>query len=118
MWLTSAYDEVICLPILEMSCGRIEYVEEFFYLYNVGIGKGYSVKEVLDAVRRVTGVDFPVKVGPRRPGDPPQLVANPARIQSELGWQPRFPGIEDIVATAWAWRKAHPQGYAEPGKAA
>jgi UDP-glucose 4-epimerase len=79
--------------------------------YNVGIGKGYSVKEVLDAVKKVTGVDFPVKVGPRRPGDPPQLVANSARIQSELGWKPRFPGIEEIVSTAWAWRKANPDGY-------
>jgi UDP-glucose 4-epimerase len=81
--------------------------------YNVGIGKGYSVKEVLDAVKKVTGVNFPVKVGPRRPGDPPQLVANPARIQKELDWKPRFPGIEEIVSTAWAWRKAHPDGYSK-----
>lgn len=79
--------------------------------YNVGIGKGYSVKEVLDAVKKVTGVNFAVKVGPRRPGDPPQLVANSSRIQAELGWKPRFPGIEEIVSTAWAWRKAHPNGY-------
>jgi UDP-glucose 4-epimerase len=79
--------------------------------YNVGIGTGYSVKQVLDAVKRITGVDFPVKVGPRRPGDPPQLVANSSLIQRELGWKPGFPGIEEIVATAWAWRKAHPQGY-------
>jgi UDP-glucose 4-epimerase len=79
--------------------------------YNVGIGRGYSVKEVLDAVKKVTGVDFPIKVGPRRPGDPPQLVANSSRIQSELGWKPRFPGIEEIVSTAWAWRKANPDGY-------
>jgi len=86
--------------------------------YNVGIGRGYSVKEVLDAVKKITGVTFPVKIGPRRPGDPPQLVANPARIKSELGWQPRFPGIEEIVATAWAWRKAHPDGYAKAASAA
>lgn len=86
--------------------------------YNVGIGKGYSVREVLDAVKRVTQVDFPVRVAPRRPGDPPRLVADSSRIQRELGWRPRFPAIEDIVATAWAWRRAHPDGYAKSGIAA
>ena len=80
--------------------------------YNVGVGYGYSVREVLDAVRRVTGVEFPIRLGPRRPGDPPVLVADSSLIRSELGWTPKFAGLEAIVATAWAWRRRHPHGFA------
>jgi UDP-glucose 4-epimerase len=75
------------------------------------------VREVLDAVRRVTGVDFPVRMLPRRPGDLPRLVADPARIRAELGWTPRFASIDEIVATAWRWRRAHPGGYADLARA-
>jgi UDP-glucose 4-epimerase len=53
-----------------------------------------------------------VKLGPRRPGDPPVLIASSARIRAELGWTPRFPDLETIIATAWTWRQAHPDGYA------
>ncbi len=80
--------------------------------YNVGIGRGYSVREVLDAVRRVTGHPLPARIGPRRPGDPPVLIADPARIRGELGWQPRFAALDEMVATAWRWRAAYPQGFA------
>jgi UDP-glucose 4-epimerase len=80
--------------------------------YNVGIGRGYSVREVLDAVRRVTGHPLPARIGARRPGDPPVLVAEPARICTELGWQPRFTDLDEVVATAWRWRAANPQGFA------
>lgn len=82
--------------------------------YNLGTGRGYSVREVLDTVRRVTGVSFAVKNGERRPGDPAVLVASPGKIQRELGWQPRFNDLDSIVATAWAWRQRHPRGYARP----
>lgn len=80
--------------------------------YNVGVGHGYSVREVLDAARRVTGAEFPIRLGPRRPGDPPVLVADSALIRSELGWMPKFAGLEAIVATAWAWRRRNPHGFA------
>ncbi|MBM3522290.1 MAG: UDP-glucose 4-epimerase GalE [Alphaproteobacteria bacterium] len=80
--------------------------------YNVGIGKGYSVREVLDSVKRVTGVDFVVKIAPRRAGDPPRLVARPDKVMRDLGWTPRFTAIDDIVGTAWAFKRAHPRGYA------
>lgn len=79
--------------------------------YNLGIGHGYSVKEVLSAVRRVTGVEIPVEVCPRRPGDPPELWANAARINSELSFAPRFTSLEEIVSTAWRWFRDHPKGY-------
>jgi UDP-glucose 4-epimerase len=74
-------------------------------IYNCGYGHGYSVREVLAAARRVTGIDFPISEAPRREGDPPLLVADNARIMRELNWQPRFADLEYIIATAWEWEK-------------
>jgi UDP-glucose-4-epimerase GalE len=79
--------------------------------YNLGIGNGLSVRQVVDACRRVTGIEFPVREGTRREGDPPALYAEPARIRSELGWSARFTDLDEIIATAWGWRRAHPDGY-------
>jgi UDP-glucose 4-epimerase len=79
--------------------------------YNLGIGRGYSVREVITAVEAVTGKKVPIKEGPRRAGDPPVLVAASDKIQKELGWKPRFTDIKAIVETAWNWHKAHPKGY-------
>ncbi|VAX38354.1 UDP-glucose 4-epimerase [hydrothermal vent metagenome] len=80
--------------------------------YNLGIGNGYSVREVIESVRRVTGVEFEVRKGARRPGDPPQLFADPAKIKTELGWQAKYTSLDEIVATAWRWFSEHPEGYA------
>jgi UDP-glucose 4-epimerase len=80
-------------------------------IYNVGTGVGYSVRQVVTAAQRVTGIDFPVHELPRRPGDQIESVASAERIKSELGWQARYTDIKDILATAWAWRQSHPQGY-------
>ena len=79
--------------------------------YNLGIGRGYSVREVLDSARRVTGLDVPVEYGPRRPGDPAVLFADSCKIQRELGWAARYTDLDRIVATAWRWFQRHPQGY-------
>ncbi|MCC5829192.1 MAG: UDP-glucose 4-epimerase GalE [Phycisphaeraceae bacterium] len=79
--------------------------------YNLGIGRGYSVREIIDAAREVTGVDFEVRVGPRRPGDPPELYADPSRIQQELGFAARHTDIREVIKTAWRWFKDHPEGY-------
>lgn len=79
--------------------------------YNLGTGNGYSVKEVVDAVRRVTGHAIPAEVRPRRPGDPPRLVAASAKAKKELGWKPGYENVEAIVESAWQWHKAHPDGY-------
>ena len=79
--------------------------------YNLGIGRGYSVKEVIDAARRVTGRTIPVEYGPRRPGDPAALFANAQKIRDELGWSARFTEIDSIVASAWNWHNRHPRGY-------
>jgi UDP-glucose 4-epimerase len=79
--------------------------------YNLGNGQGFSVRQVIEAARRITGHPIPAKVGPRRPGDPATLVASSEKIRRELGWQPRFPKLDQIIETAWSWHQAHPNGY-------
>lgn len=81
--------------------------------YNVGTGVPHSVRQVLDAVARVAGTAVPAHVGPRREGDPAALFAANDRIRSSLGWTPRLVGIDEIVATAWRWHAAHPEGYGD-----
>jgi UDP-glucose 4-epimerase len=75
---------------------------------NCGYGRGYSVLEVVEAVKRVAGADFAVVMGPRRPGDPPTLVARANRIRRELGWQPRYDDLATIVEHALAWERTLP----------
>jgi UDP-glucose-4-epimerase GalE len=82
--------------------------------YNLGMGEGVSVRDVVAAVGRVTGLPVPHTIGPRREGDPSSLVATSARARAELGWTPRHGDLDTIVATAWAWHRAHPQGYGSP----
>jgi UDP-glucose 4-epimerase len=79
--------------------------------YNLGNGQGYTVREVIETARQVTGHPIAAVEGPRRPGDPAALVASSAKIRQELGWQPRYPDLHDIVASAWTWHQAHPNGY-------
>lgn len=80
-------------------------------VYNLGTGHGYSVLEVLEMARRVTGHPIPAAVGERRPGDPPILVAGSKRLKEELGWTPTHSSLEEIVTSAWQWHRAHPNGY-------
>lgn len=80
-------------------------------IFNLGTGSGFSVREVVAAVEQVTGQKIPTVDKPRRPGDPPQLVADGRKIREELGWQPRKPDLETMIADAWAFHQALPQGY-------
>jgi UDP-glucose 4-epimerase len=80
-------------------------------IFNLGNGSGFSVREVIAAAQRVTGVDIPTREAARRPGDPPRLVAASERIRSELGWRPEKPTLEQMVSDAWAFAQAHPDGY-------
>ena len=79
--------------------------------YNLGIGRGYSVNEVIEAAKRVTGAEIAVRYGQRRAGDPPTLYADASKIGRELGWSARHTEIETIVASAWEWFRQHPKGY-------
>jgi UDP-glucose 4-epimerase len=80
-------------------------------IYNVGSGRGFSVREVIEAARRVSGHPIPLIEAPRRPGDPARLVAAPDKIRRDLGWQPKHTEISDMVASAWEWHSTHPKGY-------
>jgi len=95
------------LLVLEALGGRERLV------YNLGNGSGYSVWEVIETARRVTGHPIPVVESPRRSGDAPRLVASSEKIHRELGWTPLHPDLTDIVTSAWDWHSAHPQGYPE-----
>ncbi len=81
--------------------------------YNLGTGHGYSIREVLDVAREVTGFDIAAEEADRRPGDAPRLVACSDKVQRELGWLPRYTDLKDIIATAWQWHRTHPYGYAD-----
>jgi UDP-glucose 4-epimerase len=80
-------------------------------IYNLGNGQGFSVKQVIETARQITGHPIPAAMGKRRPGDPAVLVAGSQKIRAELGWQPRFADLHAIVATAWNWHRSHPLGY-------
>ena len=79
---------------------------------NLGTGRGTSVRQIIEACRRVTGHAIPEVIGTRRAGDPPELVADARRAAEELGWRPQYTDIEQIVQTAWNWHRHHPRGYA------
>ncbi|MFM2275966.1 MAG: hypothetical protein RL211_1838 [Pseudomonadota bacterium] len=80
-------------------------------VFNIGTGTGNSVFEIIAACEAVTGIKIARKISPRRPGDPPALVASPRKLIEELSWKPRYTDIKDIIATAWSWHKSHPNGY-------
>jgi UDP-glucose 4-epimerase len=82
-------------------------------IFNLGNGNGFSVREVIAAAQSVTGGKIPTREAPRRPGDPPMLVAASEKIRSELGWEAAKPELETIVADAWAFARTHPRGYSE-----
>jgi UDP-glucose 4-epimerase len=78
---------------------------------NVGTGRGYSVLEVIQAARDVTGHPIPAVIGPRRPGDPPSLYADPTRVRERFNWRHRHDDLRGVIASAWRWHENHPRGY-------
>src|SRR5690606_23358232 len=81
--------------------------------YNLGNGNGFSVKEVVETVREVTGLEIPAEIIERRAGDPATLIADSTRIREELGWAPKYADLRSIVQSAWDWHRAHPEGYGD-----
>jgi UDP-glucose 4-epimerase len=82
-------------------------------VYNIGYGNGYSVAEVVEMARQVTGRWISTEAAPRRAGDPPVLIANPDKIMRDLGWSPRHSELDRIIESAWRWHQVHPEGYGE-----
>ncbi|MDD3588611.1 MAG: UDP-glucose 4-epimerase GalE [Thermoguttaceae bacterium] len=102
-------EDLISAHILAMNAltpGRHKF-------YNLGIGRGYSVREIVEAAREVTGHPIPIQYGPRREGDPDSLFACSNKIQQELHWKPRFTDVHEVIETAWNWHRNHPNGYGE-----
>ena len=93
-----------------LALGKLEQ-EGFSGVYNLGNGNGYSVREVIETIKKVTGKKVVSVDSPRRPGDPARLVAGSERIKADLGWIPKYPDLETIVETAWQWHRKHPNGY-------
>lgn len=109
---TAVRDYVHVLDLAEAHALAVEGLREGeARTYNLGNGTGFSVREVIDVCRAVTGHPIPESPAPRRAGDPPVLVADASRIRRELGWRPRQPALADIVASAWRWHQANPDGY-------
>jgi len=93
-----------------LALGALDQGSRF---YNLGNGEGYSVRQVIETAREISGPPIPAEVAPRRAGDPAVLVAASGKIRKELGWKPKHPRVRDIVDTAWRWHKANPEGYRE-----
>lgn len=108
---TCIRDYIHVLDLAEAHLLTLEALAQGNRIYNLGNGEGFSVRQVIDAARAVTGAPIPEQVGARRAGDPARLVASSAQIRQELGWEPRFPDLEQIIASAWHWHQRHPAGY-------
>ncbi len=108
---TCVRDYIHITDLAQAHILALRALDEGSRTYNLGNGQGYTVKEVIDTCRQVTDHLIPAEVGPRRPGDPATLVAGSAKIQRELGWEPRYPDLRTIIEHAWQWHRTHPNGY-------
>ena len=109
---TCVRDYIHVIDLARAHIQALAALREGSRIYNLGCGgAGYSVNEVIETARRVTGKEIPTHVGPRRAGDPATLVASSDRIKRELGWQPQFQDLGLIIESAWRWMQNHPNGY-------
>ncbi len=100
------------IHVLDLAQAHLLALEsDFCGSLNLGTGGGNSVRQVIDTVKRVTGLDFKVDETPRRPGDPARLIADSSEAKRILGWKPQFENLEEIVRSAWNWKQKHPHGY-------
>ena len=108
---TCVRDYIHVLDLAQAHILALRALDKGSRTYNLGNGQGFSNKEVVAAAREITGHPIPAEIGPRRPGDPATLIASSDKIRRELGWEPKYPNVRDIIESAWKWHKAHPQGY-------
>lgn len=108
---TCVRDYIHVADLAQAHILALEALEKGSCTYNLGNGKGYSVKEVIETAREVTGHLIPAEVVPRRAGDPATLVGDSEKIRKELGWDPQYGDLKSIISMAWKWHQAHPEGY-------
>jgi UDP-glucose 4-epimerase len=108
---TCVRDYVHVIDLAQAHILALEALDQGSRKYNLGNGQGFSVREVVETARRITGRPIPEVVIERRPGDPATLIASSDKIRRELGWEPRYPDLESIVRSAWEWHLNHPNGY-------
>ena len=113
---TCVRDYVHVLDLARAHILALSGMDEQSAIYNLGCGgEGYTVREVIEAAREVTGFDIPAQVGPRRAGDPAALVASSEKIRRELNWQPRIEDLRALIESSWNWMQEHPSGYEDYG---
>lgn len=110
---TNIRDYIHVLDLADAHIKALEYLskENTSNFFNLGTGKGYSVKEIISTIKSISGVDFKVEIGDRRPGDPDAIYADNTKIKKVLQWEPKYSDLETIIKTAWNWHKNHPNGY-------
>lgn len=108
---TCVRDYIHVIDLANAHILALEALDEGSRSYNLGIGRGYSVQEVIDTARAVTGHPIPAQIGPRRPGDPDILIAGNEAIKRDLGWEPQVTDLATMIASAWRWHQTHPKGY-------
>jgi len=108
---TCVRDYIHVLDLAQAHILALQALDDGSRVYNLGNGNGFSVKEVINMARQVTGHPIPAQIGPRRAGDPAILIADSGKTKRELGWQPRQSSLQNIIETAWAWHQKHPKGY-------
>jgi UDP-glucose 4-epimerase len=108
---TCVRDYIHVVDLAQAHILALRALDEGSRTYNLGNGHGFTVKEVVETCRAVTGHPIPAEIGARRPGDPATLIASSAKIRRELGWEPRYPDLRTIVEHAWTWHRLHPNGY-------
>jgi UDP-glucose 4-epimerase len=108
---TCVRDYIHVVDLAQAHILALKALDKGSCVYNLGNGLGFTVLEVIEVARDVTGHPIPAVFGPRRPGDPAVLVASSKKIKRELGWKPRYPDLRTIIESAWDWHKRHPRGY-------
>src|SRR5262245_3216963 len=110
---TCVRDYIHVLDLAQAHILALRALDQGSRTYNLGNGQGFTVKEVVEAARKITGHPIPVEIVPRRPGDPAVLIASSEKIRRELGWQPHHSNLQDIIGSAWKWHSEHPNGYGD-----
>jgi UDP-glucose 4-epimerase len=110
---TCVRDYIHVIDLAQAHILALRALDQGSRTYNLGNGQGFTIKEVIETARQITGQPIPAEVGARRPGDPATLIASSDKIRRELGWQPQYPDLRDIIESAWRWHQAHPNGYEE-----